>query len=147
MKMSITTLDLLLLVFATWRLANLTANENGPFYMFKTLRSKAMRAEVRSRRKNGFLYRFHVTELLNCEFCNSVWFGTFFAVVYLIAPAVALALAFPLALSTGAILIKKVVFVLGGIDTRLDQLNNPKVETTRVEAIKQNIRKEVSVHE
>ena len=123
--MNISTIHLVLLIAAVWRLANLLANEDGPFHFFKTLRSKLARAEVRSRRKNGLLSKLHLYEGVNCEYCNSVWFGSFFAATYLIAPQVALALALPLALSTGAILIKKVVFVLGGIDTYFDKLNNP----------------------
>jgi hypothetical protein len=125
--MNITTIQLVLFVAAVWRLSNLLANEDGPFHFFKTLRSKIARAEVRSRRKNGFLSKLHLYEGVNCEYCNSIWFGCFFAATHLIAPSVALALAFPLALSTGAILIKKVVFVLGGIDTYFDLKNNPKV--------------------
>lgn len=146
--MTLPTIHLVLLIAATWRLANLLANEDGPFHMFKALRSKIGRAEVRSRRRNGFLSKLHLYEGVNCEYCNSIWFGSFFAIAYLISPTVATALAFPLALSTGAIIIKKVVFVLGGIDTRLDQLNNPKTEVnnaTRVEAFKQPVTLEDAV--
>ena len=53
--MNISTIHLVLLIAAVWRLANLLANEDGPFHFFKTLRSKLARAEVRSRRKNGLL--------------------------------------------------------------------------------------------
>lgn len=141
---NISTIDLVLLIAAVWRLANLLANEDGPFHMVKALRYKIARAEVRSRRKDGFLSKLHLYEGVNCEYCNSIWFGSFFALTYLLAPSLALTLAFPLALSTGAILIKKTVFVLGGLDTRLDQLNNPK--PTRVEAIKHSIGKEVDTH-
>jgi hypothetical protein len=133
--MNITTIDLVLLIAAVWRLANLLANEDGPFHFFKTLRSKIARAEVRSRRKNGLLSKLHLYEGVNCEYCNSIWFGGFFAAVYLVAPSVALALAFPLALSTGAILIKKVVFVLSGIDTYFDLKNNPKVVVEKPKTI------------
>jgi hypothetical protein len=122
--MNITTIQLVLFIAAVWRLSNLLANEDGPFHFVKTLRSKIARAEVRSRRKNGFISKLHLYEGVNCEYCNSIWFGTFFAVLYLVAPTVAFTLALPLALSTGAIIIKKVVFVLSGIDTYFDKLNN-----------------------
>jgi len=108
---------------AVWRLSNLFANENGPFHLFLKLRSRIARAEVRSRKKNGLLSKLHLHEGVNCEYCNSIWFGIFFAVVYFIDPQVAIALAFPLALSTGAILIKHIVFLIKSIDTRLDQQN------------------------
>ena len=136
--MSITTIQLVLFIAATWRLSNLLANEDGPFHMFKTLRSRLARAEVRSRRKNGLLSKLHLYEGVNCEYCNSIWFGSFFAALFLIAPSVALALAFPLALSTGAVLIKKVVFVLGGIDTYFDRQNNPvqKIEQPKDKTIR-----------
>lgn len=123
-----TGLHFVILALAVWRVSNLIANETGPFYVFQTIRSRVARAEVRSRRKNGLLSKFHLYELLNCEYCNSVWNSIFFTAVYLIAPNVALALAFPLALSTGAIIIKKVVFVLSGIDTYFDRLNNPIIQ-------------------
>jgi hypothetical protein len=128
---------LVLLIAAVWRLAHLTANEDGPFHFFKTLRSKVARLEVKSRRKNGLISRFHLYELLNCEYCNSVWFGGFFTALYLISPNAALTLALPLALSTGAILIKKVHFVLAGIDLYFDKLNNPPIQ--KVVAEKQTI--------
>jgi len=137
--MSISILHLILLVFAVWRLANLLANEDGPFHMFKTLRSRIARTEVKSRRKNGLLSKLHLYEGVHCEYCNSIWFGSFYAATYLIAPNVALALALPLALSTGAILIKKVVFVLGGIDTYFDKQNNPIIETTYPSMYKVNL--------
>ena len=124
---NLTPFHLVLLIAAVWRLANLLANEDGPFHFLKTLRSRIARAEVRSRRKNGLLSKLHLYEGVHCEYCNSIWFGSFFAATYLIAPNVALALALPLALSTGAILIKKVVFVLGGIDTYFDRANNPVI--------------------
>lgn len=136
--MNITTIQLVLFIAATWRLSNLLANEDGPFHFVKTLRSKIARAEVRSRRKGGFLSKLHLYEGVNCEYCNSIWFGSFFAATFLIAPNVALALAFPLALSTGAVLIKKVVFVLGGIDTYFDRQNNPiqKIEQPKDKTIR-----------
>ena len=135
---NITTIQLVLFIAATWRLSNLLANEDGPFHFVKTLRSKIARAEVRSRRKGGFLSKLHLYEGVNCEYCNSIWFGSFFATLFLIAPSVALALAFPLALSTGAVLIKKVVFVLGGIDTYFDRQNNPvqKIEQPKDKTIR-----------
>jgi hypothetical protein len=136
---NIQTTHLVLLIAATWRLANLLANEDGPFHAIKKLRSKIARIEVKSRRKDGFISKLHLYEGVNCEYCNSVWFGSLFTVLYLISPNVALTLALPLALSTGAILIKKVVFVLGGIDTYFDKLNNPIVQVNRVVAEKQPI--------
>lgn len=119
---NISTIELVLLVAAVWRLSNLLANEEGPYMIFYKFRKWAERSRARWVRRSRF------ATLLKCEYCNSVWFGGFFFTLYLIFPAVAIVLAGPLALSTGAILIKKVVFVLGGIDTYFDKLNNPKLE-------------------
>ena len=129
-------LHILLLILATWRLANLLANEDGPFHMFKTLRSKIGRAEARSRlnERKGMtghktlLAKLHLYEGVNCEYCNSVWFGSFFAIAYLLAPSVATALASPLALSTGAIIIKHFVYLFKSVDTRFDQQNQAYLE-------------------
>lgn len=120
---NIPTIHLVLLIAAVWRLANLLANEDGPFHFIQHLRRRIGRAEARSRRKNGLLSKLHLYEGVQCEYCNSVWFGTLFAVIYLIAPQVATALAFPLALSTGAIIVKHIVFVVKSVDTRFDQQN------------------------
>ena len=149
---SIPTIHLVLLVAATWRLANLLANEDGPFHFIKTLRSKIARAEVRSRRRNGLLSRAHLYEGVNCEYCNSIWFGSIFAVAYLTIPSVAIAVAFPLALSTGAILIKHVVYLVKSVDTRFDQQNQLHIKQQedakkvgevnhfqKVEAVKQTL--------
>ncbi len=153
---SIPTLHLVILIAATWRLANLLANEDGPFHFVKTLRSKIARAEVRSRRRNGLLSRAHLYEGVNCEYCNSIWFGTLLGWPYLYfsgahVPFV-IALIFPLALSTGAILIKHVVYLVKSVDTRFDQQNQLHIkqqedakkvgEVThfqKVEAVKQTL--------
>lgn len=141
--MTISTIDLVLLIAATWRLSNLLANEDGPFHFIKTLRSKIARAEVKSRRKNGFISRLHLYEGVNCEYCNSIWFGIVLAALYRFTHPLDLVttLILPLALSTGAIIIKHIVFLLKSADIRLDQLNNPKIETKieKVEAIKQPV--------
>ena len=124
---TISSIHLVLLIAAVWRLANLLANEDGPFHMFKTLRSRIARAEVRSRKRNGLLSKLHLYEGVNCEYCNSIWFGVIFTVIYLIFPIVALALALPLALSTGAIVTKTVVNMLHSVDVRFDQQNQAQV--------------------
>lgn len=111
------------LFLATWRLSNLLANEDGPFHFFKGLRFRIARLEVRSRRKNGLLSRLHLYEGVNCEYCNSMWFGIAFTAVYFFVGSVFLWLLLPLVISTGVILIKHVVFLLKSIDTRFDQQN------------------------
>jgi hypothetical protein len=128
--MNIPAIHLVLLVAATWRLSNLLANEDGPFHMFKTLRSRIARAEVRSRRKNGLLSRLHLYEGVNCEYCNSIWHGTLLTIIYRLFNPIDLttAILLPLALSTGAIIIKHFVYITKSVDTRFDQQNQAYLE-------------------
>lgn len=131
--MNLPTIHLVLLVAATWRLSNLLANEDGPFHVFKTLRAKIARAEARSRlnEKKGLkgrkvlLSKLHLYEGVNCEYCNSIWFGTLLTILYAALNPIDLTttILLPLALSTGAILIKRTVFLLTSIDARFDQQN------------------------
>ena len=94
-------LTLIVLTLATWRIASLLAIEDGPDQIFAKLRHWA-----------GVRYDEHSqpygeTELakgLLCLWCNSVWVGTLFTFLHLLAPGVAFVLAFPLALSAGAIM-------------------------------------------
>jgi hypothetical protein len=127
---------------AAWRLANLLANEDGPFHFLKKLRSKIARAEVRSRRKNGLLSRMHLYEGVNCEYCNSIWFGGALTLGYVLFGEFFLYLILPLALSTVAIVIKHVVFLLKSVDSRFNQQNQAylkSLETPKVIAEKQPI--------
>jgi hypothetical protein len=117
--MNLSIIDLGLFLAATWRLANLFANEEGPYMIFHKLRKWADRSRTRWVRRSRF------ATLLKCEYCNSVWFGAVFALIYRLSPDAAFWIALPLALSTGAIIIKKVVFVLSGVDNYLDRLNKP----------------------
>lgn len=138
--MNITPIDLVLLIAAVWRLANLLANEDGPFHMLKTFRSRLARIEVKSRRKNGIISRLHLYEGVNCEYCNSVWFGSLFAALYLLIPTVAVSLAFPFALSTGAIIVKHFVYLFKSVDTRFDQQNQAYLEA------KEQLKKRLNGH-
>ena len=125
--MNISIIHLILLIAAVWRLSNLLANEDGPFHFFKTLRSKIGRMEVRSRRKNGIISKLHLYEGVHCEYCNSVWFGIGLSFAYGLTNSGSLAgigwFVLPFALSTGAILIKHIVFFIKSVDTRFDQQN------------------------
>lgn len=98
-------LDLLILAMATWRLASLFANETGPFYTFKKLRDWCMYLCDRY----WICREFHLYELLECEWCNSVWFGACLTILYYFAPVVAVWVCLPLALSTFTILVKSLM--------------------------------------
>lgn len=112
------------IIAAAWRMSNLLANEDGPFHFIKTLRGKIARAEVKSRRRNGLLSRFHLYEGVNCEYCNSIWFGIVFTISYFVFGTAFLWVILPLAISTGAIIIKHIVFLTKSVDTYFDKLNH-----------------------
>jgi hypothetical protein len=98
-------LDLVLLALATWRLAALLAQEEGPFNLLGRLRHRL-----------GVRYDAHsvpyadneLGKLLLCPWCSSVWLGAALAVAYFFWPAVAW-LALPLALSAVACIVQEAV--------------------------------------
>ena len=119
--MNIPTLHLILLLAAAWRLSNLVAHEDGPSLMFARLRKSASRSKARWVRKFGLV------QLLNCEYCLSVWFGFALTLAYGLTNLGSIVgvgwFVVPLALSTGAIIIKHIVFLIKSVDTRFDQQN------------------------
>jgi len=96
------------LSLAAWRLASLVANEDGPWMMFKRLRDLADRWCEKYR----FCREFNLSEMLCCEWCNSVWIGAGLTVLYLWLGEAILYLALPLAFSTVVIVIKHIVQLL-----------------------------------
>jgi hypothetical protein len=96
------------LSLAAWRLASLIANEDGPWMMFKRFRQLAERWCNHYR----FCREFGLYELVECEWCNSVWIGVGLTVLYLWLGEAILYLAIPLALSTVVIVIKYIVQIL-----------------------------------
>lgn len=93
--------SLLVLTLAVWRLSSLLAIEDGPYQMFTKLRHKA------GVRYDQYSNPYGETELAKgilCIWCVSVWVGFGFALLYVLAEALALLIALPLALSAGAIM-------------------------------------------
>src|SRR5574340_676407 len=103
--MTLTTL--ILLSAATWRLASLIANEAGPFGIFEKFRAwcKSL-CET-----NRFCAEFRLYESVECEWCNSIWIGMLVTAISaaFIKMTVPEILGLPLALSTGAILLKYLI--------------------------------------
>ena len=91
---------LIVAILATWRLASLLVNEDGPFKMFDWLRK---RAGVYFTDEVGTPLSF-LGKLLSCMWCASVWIA---------APVTAIlftdwwVILVPFALSTGVILIER----------------------------------------
>jgi hypothetical protein len=82
-----TTFDFVVLSLATFRVASLFADEDGPFDVFVNIRN------IRG-----------LTELLSCLWCNSVWFGAIWSAMYYVN-ADFVWLAYPFALSSLAVII------------------------------------------
>lgn len=91
--MDITTLTILCL--ATYRLAGLLADENGPWDILENFRYFiGVRYDERSTRYGTNVFANGIL----CVYCNSVWLGILFTVLYFTVPF-AVVLALPFALS------------------------------------------------
>jgi hypothetical protein len=73
--------------------------------------------------KYRFCRELGLYELVNCEWCNSVWIGAGLTLLYLWMGETILYIALPLALSTVAIVIKYVVQLLQAAQQILDNTN------------------------
>jgi hypothetical protein len=99
-------MEILILILATYRIAHLLAEEAGPFDVFGWLRELAGVGfdDV------GNLYGANeLARGLMCVWCNSVWVGAGWALVYYLTPDVAFWLALPFALSAGAVIVEEVM--------------------------------------
>jgi len=98
----------LILALAAWRLASLVANENGPWRMFKRIRQRAEQWCDQYK----FCRELGLSELVTCEWCNSVWIGIGLTLLYLWKGETIFYLSLPFALSTVVIIIKYVLELL-----------------------------------
>ena len=110
------------LALATWRLASLFANEDGPWQMFKRLRQRAEDWCNRYR----FCRELGLSDLFSCEWCNSIWIGTGITLLYLWIGETLLFLILPLALSTVVIVIKYVLEFLQTAQKYFAQAEKPQ---------------------
>ena len=96
--------NILILSLATFRIASLLVNEEGPFGIFVRLRG-AVGVTV-----NQYHQEEATTfwgELFTCIWCMSVWVGCGWTLAHLLFPAVTIWLALPFALSGAAILFNR----------------------------------------
>jgi hypothetical protein len=98
-------LEFIILALATWRLTSLLVWEDGPFEVFAKLR---YRLGVRYDDLSQAYGTNWLAKGVVCPACASVWFGTFWAIAYLLWPQTWWA-ALPFALSAGAILVESLV--------------------------------------
>ena len=107
---------------AVWRLSNILAHkEEGPFRLFWWPHLWVRRAIRKN--KNGLVAKSLIAQGMECEYCNSLWFGGALFLGYRFFGETFLWLILPLVLSTMAIIIKHVVFLIKSADTRFDQQN------------------------
>lgn len=97
-----------ILALSAWRLASLVANEDGPWMIFKRIRQRAEQWCDQYK----FCRELGLSELLTCEWCNSVWIGIGLTLLYLWKGETIFYLSLPFALSTVVIVIKYVVELL-----------------------------------
>lgn len=96
-------IDLFIIMsLATWRLASMFANESGPFRCFERFRKICFRLC----KQFWICDEFQLYELITCEWCNSVWFGAAFYLLYVYNKEISFAVSLPLALSAVTIIIK-----------------------------------------
>ncbi len=105
-------LEALVLSAAVWRISYMLVWEDGPFDVLERLRELF---GVRYSFGEGErivsaalpLWRTSIAKLFLCVYCMSLWCAFGFAFLYYIQPFLAVALAVPFALSTGAIALNR----------------------------------------
>jgi len=98
----VATIDILILALATWRLSHLLALEDGPWHILTRVRKLAGERLTEA----GVPYAAtHLAEGVTCLWCNSMWFGCVFAILFATCGRIALVIALPFALSAAAIVI------------------------------------------
>lgn len=117
---------------AGWRTSSLFANELGPFHIFLYIRNHAKMAEA----KFKIVKLFHLSEGLECEWCNSIWFGILFTFAWIAYGNIIMLFILPFAISTWVIVMKYFVEFL-------QQINGKEKVGTIIETIK---RKEVNTN-
>lgn len=93
----------LILALATWRLSNLLVNEDGPANIFVQTRAFVGVQEYEDKQNNA------IAGIFACIWCMSVWVGALFGMGWLAWGDAVLWVALPLALSTVAIAIDRVL--------------------------------------
>ncbi len=102
------------MVLALWRVSNLVANEDGPWQIFRKMRLftvfMCQGPEQNWHRTwlNKACSDFHFHDMLECEYCNSLWLAPVFMLAYhLGGHTIALTVFTWLALSTTTIFVKR----------------------------------------
>lgn len=87
---------------ATWRMASLLAEEDGPWGILEWLRVKmGMKFDAMSQPYGAT----EIAKTILCIWCSTPWIGAAWAAFWLAAPRAAFALAMPFALSAVALIV------------------------------------------
>lgn len=100
-------MDYLILALAVWRISSLLISEPGPWHIFERLRHAVgvrYHPETYERIASNTL-----SEMFTCIWCMSVWIGILLTVAYYLLPQVTTWLMLPLALSTAALAVNRVI--------------------------------------
>ena len=99
--------DLVVLALATWRLASLLGQEDGPFGVLAALRYRM--GERYDEYSNQVLERlgekwyhalvYEIADQLTCLWCCSIWVGVLLTILYLVLPMITFYWMLPFALS------------------------------------------------
>ena len=99
-------MEYLILAFAAWRITSLFYIEDGPGAIFAQFRAwVGVYLDEKSQRQG----KNELAKMVNCPACLSVWVAGAVALAYWILPALTLWLCLPLALSTGVIVIERIM--------------------------------------
>ncbi len=102
-------LDIVILMFATWRLSSLLVDpeDDGPWEIFGKFRHLL---GVRRDDKTGLFYGNNVVaQALMCVFCTSIWVGIAIGMSYIFFPSIVAMASLPFALSAGAIVLERII--------------------------------------
>lgn len=102
-------MDFFILALATFRISSLVAEEDGPFGVFEGFR-KTVGVRRDEKGENYGTNNFSVG--LVCIWCNSIWIAVAFMGIYIFSEQIAVILAFPMALSSAALLLGEFVKIL-----------------------------------
>lgn len=98
--------ELIVFGLATWRIASLLVNEDGPWFMFYRLRERVGIGHDAQRRILTIPDRF-LAQVLSCVWCCSIWVGFGWLGFWWLFPEVVLKLATAFSFSAVAIMIEK----------------------------------------
>lgn len=90
---------------ATWRIASLLANEDGPFDILEHMR---YRIGVRYDERSARYGKNELARAILCTWCASLWIAAVWVLLALALPVVALWIAAPFAVSAGALIVERI---------------------------------------